>query len=480
MSSRFSQGELRCASEIHADSRGQAKGLGSACTLNRRERSLNPISLGLKAVLSLCSDMQCRSFSESTGILRQILGYGGIEGVAKAFNILLSLTLAAVLSVSDYGLIAILITFELVAAEVILLGQSTFILRFSRISELVRFEKNYAASRHIVLASTVIILIIVALLPAQIFPVQHSAEMRASLLALILGIGLQAHVTIYLMYLRSVERIKHYGFLRVGGQGLKFLISFSFVLFFRNPFLYPLGILFSALIISLSILCWQTESWKPPRLAHAQIEYSAIAENLKFGFPIAVHSFAGVFYAILDRIFLARIADMRTVAVYNFALTQGTAIFFLMNILAIALIPKFYQTDSYSESSRRYLNFFLLSSISGTALLSVIVYYVVFPISLRFVPDEYRVGQNILPLLAAGMIGQCASNYAVYKLTALKAVNLLPFFTLLSLGANAFLNFLLIPKFGINGAACALLFGEISYAIMLNLHAIRCQRSSGG
>lgn len=413
---------------------------------------------------------------ESKSLVRHFLGYGGIEGFAKLLNVLLILTLATVLSVSDYGLAATLIAFELVVTELVLLGQNTFILRNFRILELAKFEKIYSTSVYITLISAVLLIIVVAFSPINLEFVKNGSQAKISILVLIFGVFIQANVTLYLMYLRAAERIRHYGVLRVGGQALKFIVALSLLSLLHNPLVYPYAVLISGIIVYFAILFIRTKSWRPPCLLNGKIERRLITDNLNFSIPIAIHCVVGALYSILDRVFLIKIADIDAVAVYNFALTQGTAVFFFINILALVLVPKFYDADSLSESSRRYLNAFLIISIFGVAILSLIVYFILFPISLNFVSDHYRIGREILPIIALAMMANCASNFAVYKLTALRLVRMLPIFTLLSLSTSAVLNFILISRFGILGAAYALLFSESLYALALNLYASYCVR----
>lgn len=403
------------------------------------------------------------------GVIRLLLGYGGIEGIAKAFNIILSLTLAAVLSVSDYGIVATLIAIELVITEILLLGQNSFILRFFRISELARFEKNYIASKYIILVAAMLLLFAVALFPMKYFLSESKPGIKVSILLLIFGIYLQANVILYLMYLRSIEKIRYYGVLRVSGQVIKFFVAVFFIWYSDNPLYYPIGVVISGMLIFLIILYQRTEYWKPTLFVKGGVEWCILSENLKFGLPIAIHGVAGASYSIIDRIFLAQLADVDAVAIYNFALIQGTSVFFFINILALTLMPKFYSADILGPTSKKYLNKFLLYSILGMMILSILVYYVIFPISLNFVPGRYESGLNILPIIGLAMMANCASNYAVYKLTALKRVKLLPVITVLSLCMNAILNYIFIPSFGIIGAAYALLFTEAAYAFALNV-----------
>lgn len=409
-------------------------------------------------------------------LVRHLLGYGGIEGFAKLLNVFLSLILAAVLSVSDYGVLATLIALELVVTEVILLGQNTFILRHFRILELTKFEKNYSASVYITSVSAVLLIIVVAFLPIHFELMQNSNQVKVSILVLIFGIFIQVNVTLYLMYLRAAERVRHYGILRISGQVLKFTIALFLLSLLHNPLAYPYAVLVSGIIIYLAILFIRTESWQPPWLLNGKIERRLFTENLSFSLPIAIHCVVGALYSIFDRVFLAQFADIDSVAIYNFALTQGASVFFFINILALVLVPKFYDAESLSESSHKYLNAFLILSILGVLILSLVVYFILFPISLNFVSEHYRLGREILPIIALAMVANCASNYAVYKLTALKLVRVLPIFTLFSLVNSIVLNFILIPRLGILGAAYALLFSEFLYALPLNIYALYCHR----
>lgn len=404
-------------------------------------------------------------------MIRSILGYSGIEGIAKALNIILSLVLAALLSVSNYGIIATLITVELVMTEIILLGQNTYILRYFRISNLERFRNNYIAASTIILCSTVLLLIAIYFSQIELLFEQGDEAVRSSIFVLILGIFLQSNVTLYLMYLRSAEKIKHYGVLRVSSQALKFLFSLVFITYFNDPLFYPAGIFISSIIIVMIIQFVRTDTWRPPQILSSKIDYASLVDNMKFGLPIAIHGIIGALYSVLDRIFLANLINMEAVAVYNFALTQGTSVFFFINIIAVALIPRFYDGESLNDTSRRYLNIFLVSSVISVLILSLTVYYIIFPISLKFVSAEYQLGINVLPLFSVVMVASCFSNYAVYKLTALKSVNMLPFFTIISLSLNITLIMVLIPKYGMNGAAYGLVLSELTYAIMLNAYA---------
>lgn len=391
---------------------------------------------------------------------------------------MLSLTLAAVLSVSDYGVVATLIAIELVVTEIILLGQNSFILRFFRISELARFKKNYIASGYIILVTATLLIIAVAIFPMQYILSESKPEIKVSILGLIFGTYLQANVNLYLMYLRSIEEIKYYGVLRVSSQVVKFFAAVFLIWYNNNALYYPIGVIISGVLIYALILFQRTEVWKPRLFVKCGIEWNILSDNLKFGLPIAIHGAAGATYSIIDRVFLAQLADIDAVAVYNFALIQGTSVFFFINILALTLTPKFYGSDILGQTSQKYLNKFLLHSILGMILLSILVYYVIFPISLNFVPDSYERGQNILPIIGLAMIANCASNYAVYKITALKRVSLLPVITVLSLGMNAVLNYIFIPHFGIIGAAYALLLTEAAYAFTLNVVASVCLHSA--
>jgi O-antigen/teichoic acid export membrane protein len=400
-------------------------------------------------------------------ILTAIASYAGIEGAAKGSNVLMVLSLASIFEPSAYGLIALYIALELIATEAILFGQNTMVLRIFGSTHSAGFGHRFAAATAIVHATTAVFLLAAAALPLASWLSIDDQSARTGPILLILGVGLQCQVGLYLAYLRATENTRQYSVIRIGSQLLKFVSVLGLAQFIDAPIAYPGGLLASNLLLVLCLALLPSKV-RPIRAEEGiRIDRASVRKNVRFGLPIAVHGIIGATHTIIDRVQLARLADTEAVAIYSFASTQGTAVFFLINVVALALIPRFYQSSGLDESARRHLDIFLAVSLVGTAMFSLLVYFLVFPASLHFVATEYSAGREILPLIALAMAAQCVANYAVYKLTALNSLTLLPGITVAALGLNLVMSTYLIPKVGMLGAAYALATCETLYATLL-------------
>lgn len=395
----------------------------------------------------------------------QALGYTGIEAVSKGSNIALSIALAAILTVSDYGLVSILIVLELILTELIVLGQNVAVLRFYGGSEPKPFHYKYSAARNIVFFMTLAVVIFAGIFQLDQFFISSTRIATQDLVMLIIAIGIQTQIVLYLSYLRAAERIGQYGRYRVLSQVLRFVMILGLVLALKTPSTYVEGTFISSLIVYMVILL----NWKKnPDLATGDSEKktrSAIVENLKFGIPLAVHAIAGAMHATVDRVILTKYLDHESVAVYNFAIVQGGSIFFIVNILALVFIPHFYKQPVLGKLGLRYLYLFLAAALLGTIIAGLIVYYFVFPLTLKYVPEEYAAGKVVLLVAMLTVMAQCFSSFGAYKLTALNSPKYIAVCTVLSLVVNIVLNVTLIPEYGYIGAAWSSLASEALYAV---------------
>jgi O-antigen/teichoic acid export membrane protein len=99
--------------------------------------------------------------------------------------------------------------------------------------------------------------------------------------------------------------------------------------------------------------------------------------------------------------------------------------------------------------------------------MALIVYAVVFPVSLLFVPSEYVGGRGVLALILLSGVLQSFALFGIYKLTLLRKVLSVPIITLTVLVCNLAMNWSLIPIFGIEGAAISALLSQVLAGTLL-------------
>ena len=407
-----------------------------------------------------------------------IASYGAGEGIAKGLNILLTLSLAALVDTNSYGIISLLVALELMLTEIMVLGQHTSLLRFFE-SYRNAISRLYSASLALVMVASAIVLVLIAFLPLTELRVFAGSLRDNDLLILSLGVAIQCHFLLYLSYLRAVDKVLEYCAVRISYQIAKFLVVGGAVVILREASAYPIGVLLANVLFFTVLL---------PRINRRTRAYSDISkvsadvlrQNLRIGLPLTFHTVVLVVYSIADRFFLARLLDREQLAIYSFASVQGAAVFFIINVLALAYVPRIYRGQVYNRESASMLSEFLYTAMMGAVGVAIIIYFVIYPFSLQFVAAQYADGKVVL-LLALVAVGlQPISAFGVYKLTLLGNVAGVPLATMVALICNLSLNWVLIPIYGIEGAGVAAVASQLVAGVLMSTFAYLVANRSVG
>ena len=391
-----------------------------------------------------------------------LFSYGFVEGIAKGLNVLSILSLAIFASINTYAQLAIFIICELMLVELILFGQHNVALRFINIDK--ENVKNVITScTQITSIVFILVFLVSSFIPSDLFIKVFQFDLKSNFLLLIIGSFLTALVNLNLYRLRKEDKFESYFNLRLIYQTTKFLFVVILIYFYDNSVIYPVSlILSSACAIIYSTIKFDVFSY----INHI-FKSNYQFKHLNFGLPLMLHALSGVLYSQIDKLLLNSLIGSKELAIYHFNLTLGTLSFFIINVSALYFTPKIYNSDSYNDLSKKYLNNFLKISIIGSILFSLVIIFVFYPSISFFISNEYYQGKNILYLSCFYIIISAFSNYAVYKATAMKKVNIIPFITFSSLIMAIILNSTLIPIFSFYGAIISLICCEIFLSISL-------------
>jgi O-antigen/teichoic acid export membrane protein len=405
--------------------------------------------------------------SKTTGIVRLLVSYGGVEAVAKGLNIILMLSLAALVDLHTYGAIAILVGLELVMMEFIVFGQHTALLRLydSRPNMLARI---YSSAVMLVLVASMIMLAVSAVLPLNELTFFSKIFSKQDLILLVLGVAFQCHILVYLSYTRMSNNFQEYGLIRIGYVLLKIVTVGGAVVLMGDVAAYPIGLFLGGGLFLLMVLSRINKNTGGSYFKLGELlKLNITLKNISIGFPLMVHCVIGVSYTFLDRFFIGRLMDEKNVGIYNFALIQGTAVFFVINVLALVFVPRIYRFAEYNIEAEKLLRKFLVVSLVSVVMLALPVYFLIFPMSLHFVSEDFSAGRDVVLFSLGTVLVHSFSVYGVYKLTALHQVAAVPLVTMIAFTCNVALNWYLIPLFGIEGAAAATLISEIVNGILI-------------
>lgn len=191
---------------------------------------------------------------------------------------------------------------------------------------------------------------------------------------------------------------------------------------------------------------------------------------LKRSWPLAASSLAVIGYFYVDQIVIALLMDTESVGIYAAASRISQQLYILPSMLVAAYYPRL--THIHAESPAAFDKGFKALSvvlITLALLLWAAVLLLSDPLWMLALGSQFNGMATILKLHSLGLIfvslnvisGRWYVMQGLQKLTLVRQ--------LLTAGLNVLLNFLLIPFFGLNGAAYATLVSLIFLALGFDL-----------
>ncbi|MER3524987.1 MAG: hypothetical protein C4326_13290 [Ignavibacteria bacterium] len=190
---------------------------------------------------------------------------------------------------------------------------------------------------------------------------------------------------------------------------------------------------------------------------------------LRFALPSVPSYLASMMIQVIDRPVLEALTSKATVGIYQANYRLGIFMMLIVSTFDFAWRP-FFLTNASQPNARqlfaRALTYFFLFMTSCFLVVSFFINDVVtIPIyhGKSLIAPEYWSGLSIVPVVLAAYIFLGVSNTMVAGIYIEKQTRKLPMVTFVGAAVNVLANVLLIPPFGIMGAAVATL---LSYAVM--------------
>lgn len=191
-------------------------------------------------------------------------------------------------------------------------------------------------------------------------------------------------------------------------------------------------------------------------------DWDKIKALLLLALPILPHLFSGTILRLADRLFLANWSTLSNTGIYSFAMVVVSPILILMGGIFTALNPMFYRRAAEQDPALK-ADWGRLSTLYVMAGSIIALGVAVFARELVEIlaPGGYHAAQHVVPLLALAQlftglywlgspgIGHSRKTW-VYLVASFIAV-----------ATNLVLNFLLIPSYGLIGAAWATIVSAI-------------------
>jgi O-antigen/teichoic acid export membrane protein len=192
-----------------------------------------------------------------------------------------------------------------------------------------------------------------------------------------------------------------------------------------------------------------------------RFQWRFVRESLSFGLPLVPHLVMASGLVVADRFILEHYRNLGEVGIYSLAYTFGMVMYLVTQSLSQAWLPMFFELAEKQENRQ------LLGRVcSGLAVLLIAIAclgILLSPLFVHFGLDyRYRSATRIVPLVVMGYLFHAL--FSLFDLSILQAKRTTSVFiiSLVAFAVNLALNFAMIPRWGMYGAAWAT---TIAYAV---------------
>jgi len=191
------------------------------------------------------------------------------------------------------------------------------------------------------------------------------------------------------------------------------------------------------------------------------------ATLLKFSLPLSVVSLIHFTYERTETIFLGFMSNVANVGIYNIALR--TANFEIMFVYSLSVIFSPFISDLYERKEMAGLESLYKTTAqwSFTVGLAIFMIFVIFsePI-LGLFGSEFKKGTTVLVILGVGQLVNAGVGQSGYLLVMTGHSSLALINTIVLLSSSVILDVILIPRYGLVGAAIAGSLAIIIFSIL--------------
>jgi len=279
-------------------------------------------------------------------------------------------------------------------------------------------------------------------------------EIPTIILLLAVAYALFSQICEVLLSLWRAEELPiNYGIFRICKTVIDLGISIYLILFISQSWQSRI---YSTVLVSLVFSIWAVYIMTKKYNLKRGINRLYLKIALKYSAPLILHGVGGYVISFSDRFVILHFMDLKSVGLYGVAYQVGMIMSFIGNSFSQAWTPFVFAKLKLNEMSIfRKLDIFNYFYFVMMILLSFALYFMV-PIIYRiFIGKQFDVSPTIVfwVLLGYGVNGmyKIVVNYMFYY----KKTGLLAIITCLAALVNVFMCWILVPVYGLLGAAVA-------------------------
>jgi O-antigen/teichoic acid export membrane protein len=416
-------------------------------------------------------------FSKIRELSRNITIYGLGDVAVSIVNFCLLGVYVRYLDVADYGVIGVLGSLEVVTKILFRFGLDGAFMRLFYEHERVEGRQRLASTIFfflLALNGTVVCALLIAapaLSSVLLGGVEHTAALRLMLLNTF-AIGftfIPFHV------LRMEQRTVTFSLLTLARAVLTTIVRLLLIVTFD---LGVTGLYLADVLVTAAVMA-ALARWFAP-LIRATFSRAVLRDALRFGLPRVPHAAAQQVMAVGDKFVLKLFVSLDNIGVYSMAVSFGLVEKLFLSAFESAWAPFYYATVREPDAPRTFrvittygvaVLALLTAGLSATGLQAAQAMTHGFLLA----PDDPRWADvsTVITWTAIGVFLQGCYLLTSIGLNITKQTGYYPAATITAAAVNILLNFLLIPRFGIVGAAWA---NGAGYAVQAGLGYTFSQR----
>lgn len=226
-------------------------------------------------------------------------------------------------------------------------------------------------------------------------------------------------------------------------------------------------------IYDVVTLVWMVVALRKVVRVRARVEPSRWWHWLKEAAPLAVGSTLGTIYFRIDGVMLSKLGNLRDVGIYQIGYKFSDLLAFMAPALLGAVLPLLIRAfpdhmPEFAKTFRQAFVVFIAFGVFATVTFAVLCG----PAIIALYGHQYAASPGPARIL---IIGQALNLFTQLTFVALVAAGrrrMYPVATLAGVIANVSLNFVLIPRYGVAGAAVATVLTEVVVLAILG-YAVR-------
>ncbi len=400
---------------------------------------------------------------------RDLAVYGAGDVATQALSLLLLPLYVRYLSPGDYGALALLLTVEMLTKIVFRWGLDASFMRMY-------YDCHDQASKQR-LASTIVLFLAaangvalaaaLAAAPALSRSLLGSPSHAPALQLLLVNTFLSGFFFVPFHELRILRQSERFIALTVTRSALTIALRLALVIGLR---LGVVGIVLADLVTT--VLFALLLSPRFARLLRPIFSRAILAEALRFGLPRIPHGLAQQTVAVSDRYVLSRYVTLHEIGLYSIGASFAMGLKLALNAFESAWAPLYFSLMREPDAKPTYR----IVATWGAAVLiglALMVSAAAPQIVRMLLPTPFHAAAIVIPWIAVAVVFQ-----GIYLLTSIglniaKRTEFYPVATGAAAVSSIALNLLLVPRFGVTGAAVAT---ACSYGALAALSAMFAHR----